>query len=123
MIYGIGATLVALVLLLKGKFVWSVFDSIIAVLVVICVILWLTKGSRIALIASVAAGIIAAVPFIIMTWKSPASSPVISNTGFFLANTFAYFGAKTPTLQDRLYPGANAIACAFLVLPWLIHIV
>jgi hypothetical protein len=121
MIYGIGAGATTLVLLIKGRYGWSGFDTIIAALVVLCIVLWLTNGAKWALILSVAAAVIASLPFIIMTWKSPAGSPIIPNSGFLLANTLMLISAKAWTLEDRLYAGVNVIVCSLLVIPWLIQ--
>lgn len=120
MIYGTGATLTTIVLLYKGRFGWSGFDTVIAVLTVLCVVLWMTSGPKWALILSVVAAAIAALPFIILTWKFPTTSPIIPNAGFLLANTLAFIAAKAWTLEDRLYSGINIIVCSALVIPWLI---
>ncbi len=119
-IYGVGATSTTLVLLFKGRYGWSGFDTMIAVLVGLCILLWLTKGSKWALVLSVAASVIAAVPFIVMTWQSPGNSPIIPNSGFVLTNILAFASAKAWTLEDRLYSGANVIVCSLLVIPWII---
>lgn len=121
MIYGIGSTATAIVLVCKGRFYWTTQDTIVAVLVVICVVLWMTSGPKWALISSVAAGVIAAVPFIILTWKSPATCPIIPNAGFLLANILMLISAKAWTLEDRLYAVVNVVVCSFLVLPWLLY--
>ena len=89
MIYGAGATATTIVLLFKGRYGWSGFDSVIAALVGLCIALWLTKGSKWALVLSVAASTTAAIPFIIMTWKSPAQSPIIPNAAFLVTNILA----------------------------------
>lgn len=120
MIYGVGATTTTLVLLYKGRYGWSGFDTIIAVLVGLCIALWLTKGSRWALVLSVVAAVIAAIPFTLLTWESPANSPIVPNSGFLLTNLLAFISAKAWTLEDRLYSGANAIVCLLLVIPWVI---
>jgi hypothetical protein len=120
-IYGVGAASTTLVLLIKGRYGWTGLDTVIAVLVILCIVLWLTNGERWALILSVAAAVIAALPFIIMTWKSPANSPIIPNAGFLLANALALISAKAWTLEDRLYAGVNVIVCSLLVIPWLLR--
>lgn len=120
MIYGVGATVTTIILLIKGRYGWSSLDSVIAILVVICIALWLTNGARWALVLSVLASVIAAFPFMIMTWKSPANSPIIPNSGFLLANTLAFISAKAWTLEDRLYSGVNIVVCSLLVIPWLL---
>lgn len=121
MIYGVGATVTTIVLLFKGRYGWSSLDSVIAVLVALCMVLWFTNGARGALILSVVAAAIAALPFIIMTWKSPANSPIIPNAGFLLANVLALISAKAWTLEDRLYAGVNVVICSLLVIPWMLY--
>jgi hypothetical protein len=120
MVYGLGATLTTILLLAKGRYGWTGFDTVIAILVIGCVAIWLAKGPRYALIMSVAAANIAFIPYLIMTWKNPAASPIIPNTGFLLANILAFASAKTWTLEDRLYSGASTILCALFVIPWLL---
>ncbi len=119
-IYGLGATATTVVLLLKGRFDVSLLDGVIFVLVLICIRLLFIKNDRLALIVAVTAGCITPIPFIIMTWKAPELSPILPNTGFFLANILLFFSGKTWTLEDRLYGGANAFVCSLLIIPWLI---
>jgi len=118
MIFGTGATITTIALLLKGCYGWSLFDTAIAV--VICIVAWLKSGPRLAYILSVAASAIAFIPFITATWHSPAASPIIPNAGFLLSNILAFSPAKTWTIQDRLYSSVNIVLCTLLVLPWLL---
>lgn len=118
--YTAGATSVAVTLICKGRMAWSNIDTLIAILVAICVYLSKTKGPKWGLIASVAAGVIAGIPFIILTWKNPATSPIIPNAGFLIGNSLSFFAGKTWKMEDRLYGGANAAACILLVMPWVL---
>jgi hypothetical protein len=120
MVYGTGSTLTALVLLFKGKYQWTMMDTVIAILVLVCIILWKTRGTKWALILSVVASMVAGIPFVIMTWKNPMGSPIIPNLGFLATNIFSFAAAKAWTLEDRLYTGTSIILCLFLVVPWLI---
>jgi hypothetical protein len=120
MVYGTGSTLTALVLLFKGKYQWTMMDTAIAILVLVCIILWKTRGPKWALILSVVASVVAGIPFVVMTWNNPTVSPIIPNSGFLLANLFSFAAAKAWTLEDRLYTGISIILCLFLVLPWLL---
>lgn len=120
MIYGVGATTTTIVLLIKGRYGWSNLDSVVTVLVVVCIILWLTKGPRLALVLSIVAGVIACIPFTIMTWEFPAKSPIVANSCFLLSNIFAFISAKAWTLEDRLYSGTNVVLCSLLIFPWII---
>jgi hypothetical protein len=118
LIYSLGATAVTFVLIHKGQYgKWSTFDSVIAVLVVACLVLWLVNGARVALIMSVVAGSTASLPYLIMTWQFPDQSPFLPNIGFFLANALALAGAKAWTIEDRLYPFVNTVLTAMLLIP------
>lgn len=119
-IYAVGATATTFVLLIKGRYGWTGFDSTIASLVTVCIILMFAKNDRLAFVVSIIAGLVAIVPFLIMTWQSPALSPIVPNTGFFLANVCLFLSAKTWKLEDWLYGASNAVACSLLVIPWLL---
>lgn len=117
MVYGLGATSTTIVLLVKGRYGWSGMDTIVTILVVVCLIFWLTKGARWAIVLSVIAATIASTPFILMTWKDPAASPIVANSSFLLTNILALISAKAWTLEDRLYSVVNVIVCTILVIP------
>jgi hypothetical protein len=120
LMYSIGATITMCILMWKGKTAWSSNDTIVAILVVICVVVWMVKGDRLALVASVMAATIAVIPFMLLTWKNPSLSPIVANTSFLIANIFGFISAEKWTLQDRLYLGVNIGVCGLLVLPyWL----
>ncbi len=120
MSYAIGATTTAITLIVKGRFGWSGFDTVIATMVVTCLILLRMSSNKTALAFAIAASAISFVPFVVLTWKFPAMSPVIPNTGFLLANILALVSAKNSTLEARLYPTSNTIICSLLVIPWLL---
>jgi hypothetical protein len=120
MVYGLGSTATTIVLLIKGRYGWTGFDTTIAISFAACVCLLLTSGPRWALVLSVFSSVLTATPFIVMTWTNPQGSPIVANTGFLLANILSFVSAKAWTLEDKLYPGANIIVCGLLVLPWLL---
>ena len=120
MIYGLGASATTIILLIKGRYGWSVFDTFIAISVACCIWLLLTSGPRWALILSIIAGILTALPFILVTWSNPQGSPIIPNAGFLIANTLSFVAAKAWTIEDRLFSGVNVVLCSILVLPWLL---
>lgn len=120
MSYAIGATATAVTLIVKGRYGWSGFDTAIAAMVLTCIVLLLTSSNKLAIAFAVAASAISFVPFVVLTWKFPATSPVIPNTGFLIANVIALIAAKSWKLEARLYPTSNTIICALLVLPWII---
>jgi hypothetical protein len=119
-VYCCGATTTAIVLFMKGRMAWTEFDTLILILVVLCVFLWLTSGPKAALIMSVTAGLVAGIPLLRIAWEAPLTSPVVANSGFLLANVLSFASAKDWTLKDRLYSGSNVILCLCLVVPWVI---
>lgn len=119
-VYGSGATIMTIILLFKGKYSWDLFDTFIAAMVMICVILYFTTGPKPALVFSSLSGFLASLPFIVLTWSDPINSPIVTNSGFLLANVFAFAGAKAWTLEDRIYSGVNMIGGVLLVFPWFI---
>ncbi len=121
MIYGTGALATTIVLLIKGKTGWSMFDTLIALLTAACIVLLLVSGKRPALILSVTASAIASFPFIVMTWKHPGSSLIVTNSGFLIANVLAFVSVKEWTIEHRLYSGVNVVLCALLVIPWIMQ--
>ncbi len=126
MMYGVGATSMAAILLFKGRFSWNMMDTIVAILVFVCLFLLVTSGTRCALVMSVIGAVIASVPFTIMTWENPEASPIIANAGFLVSNFLLLLSAGKPrewTIENSLYGGVNTISCGSLVLPWLLNLV
>lgn len=119
-IYGSGATLTAAILLCKGRCQWSNLDSAVAVLVVVCLLLWKIKGEKWALVSSTLAATIAGIPFLVIIWRNPEMSPVLPNALFTLTNLLSFFAADKWTVEDRLFSGINVIFCFMFVLPWLL---
>lgn len=117
-IFGIGSTTTALTLVSKGSFNWTGVDMLVAVIVAICIFAWITKGAKWALVLSVLAGVIASIPFVVMTWKFPENSPFGPNCGFLVSNFLSFVSAKEWRLEDRLYGGVNVILCSLLIIPW-----
>jgi hypothetical protein len=116
LVYALGSTCTTIVLLFKGRFGWSSMESGVTLLVLLCIFVWFSKGARWAIVFSVAAGFIASIPLILMTWKYPMDSRVAVNASFLLVNALAFISAKTWTLEDRLYSAVNIILCLILVI-------
>lgn len=119
-VFWVGSTATTITLLVKGRYGWTSFDTFIAVLVLACLVVWFKSGPRRALIMSVIASTIAAVPFVVMTWKDPRSSLIVVNIVFLIGNALALIGAKAWTVEDRLYAVVNVATCSALVIPWLL---
>jgi hypothetical protein len=117
MVYAVGATTLTTVLLFNGKWNPTSHDAVTAILVGICIVLWKTRGAKWALIISVSAGIIAAFPFIRMTWQDPASSPMLANCFFLIGNILSFGSVKKLAIEDLIFPTANVTLCVCLLIP------
>ena len=117
--YGTGAATITIILIVKDRFFWSSLDSVVVVLTIACIFLWLLSGPRWALVLGVIATIVSSIPFVVITWKFPANSPIVANAGFFVSNALAFIAAKAWTLEDRLPFAANLSMLTLLIVPWL----
>ena len=99
----LGASLVAILLIVKKQVVWTWVESLTAGLVVICLIVWGTAGERAGLIASSIAVLIASVPQMIDTYKRPQATPTIAYAIFLFADVLSVFAGKAWTIEERFY--------------------
>lgn len=107
--YTIGSLIVAVFLLIKKQFSWTWVETLVVVLIAICLFIWWKEGARAATIASVAALGIASVPQIVETWKDPDATPTKIFFVFTLAGLLSFIGGASWTIEDKLYPGTAFI--------------
>jgi hypothetical protein len=123
--YAIGATVMTIVLACKHRYsTLTTLDGTTAALVVLCLILWVIKGDKWALIISVIASSIAGIPYIVMTYTAPLDSPFLVNTGFLIANSIAFISAgelsiRKWTVEDRLFTGVSILTGVVMIFPWV----
>lgn len=119
MVYAIGATTMTVVLACKHRYTTlNVLDGFISILVVVCIVFWLMKGEKWALVISVIASSVAGIPYMVITWKFPIDSPVLANTGFLIANAIAFVSAGKWTIKDRLFTGVSVVTGIIMIIPW-----
>jgi hypothetical protein len=110
--YTIGSTVTVFVIFKSGdKSSWSWFETLITTLVIICVAVWYTSGSKAATVASAMAMVVASVPQIIDAWKNPLDMPVLVYFSCFIANCLSIAGGKNWSIEERFYPVVVTIIC------------
>lgn len=114
-IFTAGTLAVTLMLLVKKQFAWKPFDSLIAVLVAICIIVFCVAGPYMATIATTAALGIASIPQVTHTYRDPHSTPTAEYLLFTLSSVLAVISAPAWTVQDRLPQMNSALFCATIV--------
>ena len=107
--FAIGDLLLVILLVVKGRFTWSRFETVILILVVGCMTAWKLGGPRIATIASTMGVCVAGVPGLVAMWKQPQRKVGSVWAGYVLANGLSFFGGTAMTVQERFAPGIFAL--------------
>jgi hypothetical protein len=111
-----GAFIVAILLAIKKQVSWSFIDTITAILVIICLIVWYFGGARQGLVASSLAMVIAGIPQMAHTYKRPRETPAGAYLVFLVANILSLIAGKEWTVEERFYPACAVLLCLVIVL-------
>lgn len=101
--YTVGASSITLLLIFKKRATWTKFETFISVLVVICLIVWWYAGNIGGIIASSAALLIASIPQIIDTAKTPSLTPRVAYMIFTASSVLSLLGGTSWSVEERLY--------------------
>jgi hypothetical protein len=111
----IGSTAVTLLLIYKKQVSWSWIESMTALLVVICLIIWYAAGEQAGIIASSLAVVIASIPQMVDTYKKPETTPLGVYLVFLTANVVALIAGTTWTIEERFYACCGIILCSVII--------
>jgi hypothetical protein len=102
--FAIGGVAMTILLLAKRKFAWTRLDTVIAALVVLCLIAWEISGARAAIVASTLATSIATIPGLVELWRNPQR--IIGNLwgAYAFTNFLAFLGGTAMTIEERFTP-------------------
>lgn len=115
--YTIGCLAVIACLLKARSIVWGMLETIISVMVLICIVAWIKTGNDTAIVISSLALAIASSPQLVDAWKAPAKVPLLTYVGFTVANVLATLAGKDWSIAERFYPGIAALTTlAFVAL-------
>lgn len=98
---------VPIAILRSRTFVWTWVETMTALLVIGCIIVWAEAGDREATIASTIAVGIAGMPQLVDFWRKPFDGPVYSYVGFTFANGISILAGKNWSIEERFYPTFN----------------
>jgi hypothetical protein len=107
--FAIGDTLLVILLLIKGKFRWGFFETVILAMVLGCLVGWKLAGPKIATISSTLGVCVAGIPGFIEMLKHPQRKVGNVWGAYVLANLLAFFGGSTMTIEERFAPGIFAL--------------
>jgi hypothetical protein len=112
----IGSTVITLLLIYKKQVSWSWIESMTALLVVICLIIWYFAGEQAGIMASSLAVVIASVPQMADTYKKPEATPLGVYVVFLAANIVALIAGTAWTIEERFYPCCGIFLCSVIML-------
>ncbi len=98
---GTGIT-VWMILRTQGRARWTRFESFVITLVILCLVIWYTSGSKVATIASTLAMFIAGVPQLVDAWKRPREMPLLTSLLYLTANSLSSAGGKNWSIEERM---------------------
>lgn len=99
---GNGAVLVCIVK--SGDRGWTWFESAMTFLVLVCIVLWVTSGPRMATIMATIAFVLAGFPQLKDTYRMPQNTSVLVFAGYSLSSLLAVFAGKGWTVEERFFP-------------------
>jgi hypothetical protein len=105
-IYVTGSSITCLCILRSKIFHWGRFETFIATLVVICLVIWKCLTPEWATVASTIATVIAGIPVQVEAYRKPQDQPLLSYIGFALANGLGIAAGNAWTISERLFPTA-----------------
>jgi hypothetical protein len=114
--FALGSTFAALSIIRSKNFQWTWFETMVASLVVACIIVWAASGAYVATIASTTAVVIAGIPTVVECYKKPWDNSFSTFFGFFVANVLGTIGGKEWSVIERLYPAVCTIYALLIVI-------
>src|SRR4051812_33597087 len=102
--FAIGDVLLVILLLIKGRFRWGLFETAILAMVIGCIICWKLAGPKIATISATMGVCVAGIPGLLAMLKHPQRKVGNVWGGYILANALSFFGGTAMTIQERFAP-------------------
>jgi uncharacterized protein with PQ loop repeat len=111
-----GSSIIALLLAIKKQVSWTWVETMTTVLVVVCLLIWYAAGETAGIVSSSLAVVIASIPQMVATYKSPSTTPTGPYIIFLTANILSLLAGKSWTIEERFYAGCSVFLCAVIVL-------
>ena len=112
----VGSVTITVLLIVKKQVSWSRIETMTAILVTACLIIWYTTGEDAGIIASSLAVLIASIPQMVETYRNPKATPLNVYLIFLTANILSFFAGKSWTIEERFYAGCSIFLCVMIVI-------
>lgn len=106
-----------IIILKKKKISHLSFEFKISILVISCVIIWLSSSAYYGVIFATVAQVLAGIPLFLDNWKNPQVNALPSYIGFFTANVLTTFTAPEFTVPYVLFSGVFVLSGLLYVIP------
>jgi hypothetical protein len=114
-----GSGSIAYMLYKMGKISWGSLDFFIICLVAICIAVWARSGELNAIITATVATVLAGIPQVYKSWKSPDKRTTLIWLCFVAGNMFTYFASDATEyesfIRERFCPLGNILMPAAMV--------
>lgn len=100
----VGSSAVCLSLAYKRHFGWTWFETCVAVLVGVCLLVWYCLGPKATTIAGTVSVALATLPQLKDSWLAPNRKSVKIWTGFLVINILFFLGGQSWEIKEVLYP-------------------
>jgi hypothetical protein len=113
--FAVGSTVLAIVLLVLGRFAWSRLETAILLLALVCLGIWTMSGPKVATVVTTLAIVLAGLPGMIELWRNP--QPVLAGVwaGYTVGNLLGLFGGTSWRIEERFAPGCFAVQTMVMV--------
>jgi len=107
--FAIGDISLVILLLAKGKFRWRLFETVILLMVIGCLVGWKLAGPKIATISATLGICVAGIPGLVEMLKHPQRKIGTIWAWYVAANLLSFFGGSAMTIEERFAPGVFAV--------------
>lgn len=114
--YFFGGTIVTCCLIYKKQIEWTIKETVVLLMVIICLIVWSVSGNRNATIVSTLAVFISGLLQVSDSWRKPDTQTSYIYLGYVLANGLSCLAGEAWTIKDRFYQAACTILCLIISL-------
>jgi hypothetical protein len=112
--FAIGDVALVILLLVKGRVRWGLFETGILAMVIGCIVGWKLAGPKIATVSAAVGICVAGIPGLLAMLKHPQRQVGNVWAGYILANALSFFGGTAMTIEERFAPGVFAL-CALVM--------
>lgn len=112
-----GSALITIILVRKKQVSWTWIETMTAILVVICLVVWCASGELAGIVASSLAVLVAGIPQMVDTFRKPESTPWLPYAIFLVGNILSLIAGRSWSIEERFYQCVSLfISLAVLVL-------